>query len=151
MDMKNVLMVLPKRAIGRPSEMDPKWDLDKDSSGISVFEQENLLARAVWETEDDFGFDRPAIQMTVLNQELELDLFEALVSRLALAYESMPSRYPLYIRVPKDHLMLIAKASRMGFVPYFGEWKESSSHHSQNTWEEITHALRTMYPQGAPL
>lgn len=134
-------MVLPKRTIQMPSELKHSWDVDNDPDGITIFNAHQPVCHANWQDSDEFGMDRPAITL-ILPDEEDLDLFDAMVSRLAIAYENLPERYPLYIRLHKTSLDLIAHASRLGFIPYFGEWKESNENHSAAVWEEITNALR---------
>lgn len=149
--MKNqdILMVLPKHTIQHPSEMSRDWEVDKDGAGITIYTRDRLLGHADWREARDFGFKRPAIKLTLPSAEDEMAVFTSLVSRLVMAYEMMPSRYPLYIRLPKEHTSLIAAAARLGFVPYFGEWSESSRDQSEKTWEGITDNLRKEFPETA--
>ncbi|WP_304684013.1 hypothetical protein [Ileibacterium valens] len=146
MNNQDILMVLPKNTIHTPNEMSQDWEIDKDSGGITIYTKNKLLGYADWRNRKDFGFSRPAINIQLLDSEQEMNVFEALISRLATAYEMMPSRYPLYIRLPQQHTSLIAQAARMGFIPYFGEWKESSKENSENDWKKITEQLRHDFP-----
>ncbi len=146
MENQDILMVLPKNTIHSPNEMSQDWEVDKDGAGITIYTKDRLLGHADWRNRKDFGFSRPAIDIKLIDKEQEMKVFEALVSRLASAYEMMPSRYPLYIRLPQKHTSLIAKAARMGFIPYFGEWKESTRENSENDWKRITEQLRQDFP-----
>lgn len=141
MKNKDVLMVLPKKTILVPSALKSMWDVDKDPQGVTIFNASRPLSHANWENSDDFGNLRPCIVLE-LPEEADMDLFDAMVSRLAVAYESLPERYPLYIRIDSSNLELIAHASRIGFVPYFGNWKEKNADESAADWETITQALR---------
>lgn len=138
-------MVLPKKVIRQPSALKPDWELDKDPEGITIYETKKPVGHMNWQDSDEFGMERPAITLLLSDKE-DPDLFDAMVSRLAIAYENLPERYPLYIRIPKTNLPLIAHAHRLGFIPYFGTWKESDADHSVADWEEITEALREAYP-----
>lgn len=146
MENQDILMVLPKNTIHYPSEMSRDWEIEKDGGGITIYTKDRLLGHAEWHARRDFGFERPAINIRMIDREEEMKVFESLISRIAMAYEMMPNRYPLYIRLPQKHTALIAKASRMGFIPYFGEWKEASKDQSVKDWERITEDLRREFP-----
>lgn len=103
-----------------------------------------------WKDEDDFGMDRPTILFDVhgCDPRTKQELFEAVVSRLAIAYDQIPGKYPLYIRLSEADLDLIAQASHLGFIPYFGKWAKKTPEQSEKSWQAITDSLRTRYPQG---
>ncbi len=143
----DVLMILPRKTIHHPSRLKAGWETDKDPVGLSILIDRKPAARASIEYAREFGQVRPVLRLfegAIMNQ----DLFEALASRLAILYDRLPMRYPLYIRFHCDQLELIAKASRMGFVPYFGQWEEKTSDQSEKDWTKVTASLRKIYPQG---
>ncbi|MCF0245408.1 MAG: hypothetical protein HUJ55_01120 [Ileibacterium sp.] len=148
MNKTDVLMVLPKRIISAPAKLLDHWEMDLDSNGITIYTQNELLGHAMVVNGSEFGMERPSLKVAIHHDDDELHLFEAMISRLAVVYEQVPSRYPLYIRLSSKELRRIAKASRMGFIPYFGEWKESSRKGSEASWEEITGELRKAFPKG---
>lgn len=150
-DKKNneILMILPRRTVYSAGKLPKNWELDQDATGLSISVDEEPTAYAFWKDAEDFGVSRPAIKFYTRSKELKSELFKALMKRLALAYDGMPSKYPLYIRLHEDDLELIAEASRIGFVPYFGTWKKKSAEQSENSWKKITDLLRIAYPAPA--
>ncbi len=152
MEMTNsnseILMVLPKKTIRKHAALGQGWEIDQDSCGLSVLVDQQPAAYAMWISADDFGTQRPSIRFDAFVQSNKLQLFEVLITRLAIAYDQIPGKYPLYIRLRADDLDLIAMASRMGFVPYFGSWSLKTSEESEETWKRITDSLRNAYPAG---
>lgn len=144
---QDVLMILPRKRIHRVHDLPETWELDKEPSGISLFIDRKPAGYASWMPADDFGTVRPVISFSSTDtNQLQL-IFKVLVGRLAVAFDLIPSCNPLYIRLNKSQVDLIAEASRMGFIPYFGKWKESDEDHSVSSWEEITEDLRRTYPE----
>lgn len=143
-----ILMILPRRTILKAEPLPETWSLDTDPAGLSLYMNGRPVGYAFWKEASDFGMKRPAIGFTCSDEAHRLDIFEALVSRLAVAFDRIPGRYPLYIRLSSQNLDLIAKAGRMGFVPYFGCWSRKTSEQSESAWEMITERLRQRYPQG---
>lgn len=143
----DVLMILPRKTIHHPSALHEGWETDEDPVGLSILVDNQPAARACIENEGDFGLQRPALKVQD-GAAQDQDLFEAIVSRLAMVYDQLPMRYPLYIRFHSNQLELIAKASRMGFVPYFGQWEEKTFDQSEEDWTKVTDSLRKVFPQG---
>lgn len=146
--VSEILMVLPRKTIRRTPDLPSSWEIDQDACGLSVLIDCKPAAYAMWIYANDFGTQRPSIQFDAFCQEKKLQLFEALITRLALAYDQFPCKYPLYIRLGEQELDLIAMAHRMGFVPYFGQWSQKTSRQSEETWKNITDSLRKVYPHG---
>lgn len=141
-----VLMVLPRRTVYSKSSLAENWIDQQDSTDFSIMLEGEKIASAKWVDANDFGMLRPAIDFSCENDELRADLFVALMTRMALVYDQTPSKYPLYMRLDEADLELIAQASRIGFVPYFGEWQQRSADESEEDWKRITEALRKAYP-----
>lgn len=150
MEEKDILMILPRRTIVRRPCFENSFRLERPQKGkVIAFLEEEKIGQALWEDAFDFeGLVRPILIFECAKKEYELDLFEGLISTLALDFDAIPGRYPLYIKLKETNLPYIAKASRMGFVPYFGAWLQSSAQDSEATWQNITEALRQAYPQG---
>lgn len=150
MDEKDVLMILPRRTIIRRPSFENSFRFETLQEGkVTAFLKEEQVGQATWEDAFDFeGIVRPVVIFECTKKEYELELFEGLISKLALDFDTIPGRYPLYIKLKETNLPHIAKASRMGFVPYFGAWIQSSAQESETTWQTITEALRQSYPQG---
>lgn len=145
---QDVLMILPKKTIHAPAKLPDAWTLDQDPGGLSLFIDRMPVALAGFWDESDFGNSRPAIHFTCQESSLAAKIFELLVSRLSFVYERTPSRNPLYIRFSQEQTDLIAAASRMGFIPYFGEWTLSNADHSVACWQSVTERLKQRYPNG---
>lgn len=143
-----ILMILPRRTIHQAGPLMDTWMVDKDSAGLSLFIDGVPAGYADWQEASDFDMERPAIEFFYQEGSQKLDIFEALISRLAIAFDRIPGRYPLYIKLKSTELDLIAKASRMGFVPYFGCWHGKTSDQSEFSWKMITDHLRQRYPEG---
>lgn len=152
MDRKDILMILPRRTIVRRLNFENSFRLESPQEGkVIAFLEEEPVGQATWQDAFDFeGILRPVLAFECQKKEYELDLFEELISKLALDFDAIPGRYPLYIKLKETDLPYIAKASRMGFVPYFGAWIQSSAQESEAAWQNITEALRQAYPQGFP-
>ncbi len=150
MDEKDILMILPRRTILRKPNFENSFCLETPQEGkVIAFMNEAQVGQAQWQEAFDFeGIVRPALVFECTKKEYEFDLFESLISQLALDFDAIPGRYPLYIKLKETNLPYIAKASRMGFVPYFGKWVQSNAQESEATWQNITEALRKAYPQG---
>lgn len=147
-DQTDILMILPRKTVRSEQPVPQGWEVDQDASGISLTIDDQPSFIASWREAGDFGMNRPAIRFQSLDGKLKPRAFEVLVSRLAKAYDQMPSRYPLYIRLHSKELPLIAAASRLGFIPYFGNWKEQSAAQSESAWNIITENLREAFPEG---
>ncbi|MBF0578399.1 hypothetical protein IM774_01045 [Erysipelotrichaceae bacterium RD49] len=145
-----ILMILPRRTFFKASDLPGNWEVDQDPAGLSVLVDQQPAGYASWKDEDDFGMDRPSILFDIHGCDLhtKLALFEAMISRLAIAYDQMPGKYPLYIRLSEKDLDLIAKASHLGFIPYFGKWANQTEEQSEKSWQIITDHLRNRYPSG---
>ena len=144
---QEVLMVLPKRVIHQESPLPDDWNVDWIDQSAILKNGEEIIAEARLTDADDFGFRRPAICFEMSGEKEDvMKAFESLISRLALDYEKTPSRNPLYIKLSAQDLELIAKASRMGFISYFGEWKQADPDESEALWIQITEDLRRRFP-----
>lgn len=69
-------------------------------------------------------------------------LAKAVISRIACDYETMNSRYPLYLSTQSQSHGAIKLYTRLGFIPYMGEYKDHTSEQSQEDWKLVTEVLR---------
>lgn len=145
---KEVLMILPRRTIFQKSTLPENWHL-KQEEALSLYQNEVCLAKAFYSFAFDFeGLERPILIFEPYVEEEKIKAFEILASHLAIAFDQIPGRYSLYMKIKNDELSFIAKASQMGFTPYLGTWKQSSNEESEEAWNQITEALRQVYPNG---
>ncbi len=148
---KEILMILPRRTILRMPSSSFRFEA-LEKSKIKAYLEEIQVGQGCWQEAFDFeGVGRPTLIWEIRQTENELEIFEGLISHLALAFDQIPGRYPLYLKLQATNLPYIAKASRMGFIPYFGQWKQSSAQESEMIWQDITDALRKTYPNGFDL
>lgn len=146
---KDVLMILPRKTIREEFSL-PSGVRDRIEDKIIILENDKgILAKGCLSQRDDFGIDRQAAVFAIYEENLDggdllvkQQLIQCILSRLALSYEEIAGKYPLYIRLNSHDLFEIAACSRMGFIPYFGKWEESLPRQGEKTWERITKALR---------
>lgn len=70
-------------------------------------------------------------------------LSRALITRLAMKYDQMPSRYPLYLSTQSESWGAIMLYSRLGFTPYLGEYEDHTEAQSVEDWEFVTEILKS--------
>lgn len=71
---------------------------------------------------------------------------KAMITKMAMLYDSIPGKYPLYLVTQSQSYMAIALYARLGFLPYFGEYKGHSAKQSQEDWERVTEILKEKVP-----
>ena len=89
---------------------------------------------------NEFGVKRYKVEAQCdLN---DMDLYHYLVSKMCVHYDTLPSKYPLYIVLNESQLESIKILSSIGFTPYLGDMKEQSEKENKRIWELITQRLR---------
>jgi hypothetical protein len=142
-----VLLVLPNKTIRCLPKGADALQVETNDQTATVTEGEAVYKAGI-ETDSSFGMERKALAFSKLPQTLAELPLETLIASLALKYDKEANRYPLYVKVMADELDLIAILTRMGFVPFWGEWKGHTAAQSEAQWEEITEKLREKYPDG---
>lgn len=160
-----VLMVLPRRTIHGKSPINKqdsiliKTEQRPDTVKFKIFDAGIQVGEAWIIDSDEFGMQRPRLKL-LLSKSLadqpekmpdsayQLTLISALLFEAGKEFDKTPGRYPLYIRASGDELGMIAAASRLGFIPYFGEWNESTAKQSEWSWQTVTELLRKQFPEG---
>lgn len=136
--MKEVLMVLPKKTVKNVEEP-ADIEIEVKTEIVNVYADGKQIGKASIEKRKDYGIVRDAL---VFDKEGDRAFLPFMASVLGKQYELKRTRYPLYIKLDSEDLEAIALLSRIGFIPYFGEWNEASASQSEEVWTEITEALR---------
>lgn len=66
----------------------------------------------------------------------------SMILRLCKMYDSIPSKYPLYLVTQTNSYGAIALYSRLGFTPYLGAYNGCTREESEKNWELATQLLR---------
>lgn len=154
---------------GRNLPVDPGeiWEVKETEDGFVLLENNTPTAFAKITDSTEFNMARPCLQISVtesIDDDTEQPVdwenvfwsdrlagYAALLWHAGSAFDKVPGKYPLYLVLDSDSLGRIAAASRMGLIPYFGAWKDSTADESESVWNEITENLRTAYPEGIDL
>ena len=69
-------------------------------------------------------------------------LARSVITALALEYETLAGKYPLYLSTQSQSYGAIKLYSRLGFEPYMGAYEGHSQEQSQQDWQAVTDVLR---------
>jgi ribosomal protein S18 acetylase RimI-like enzyme len=67
---------------------------------------------------------------------------QAMLTKLCMMYDTIPSKYPLYLATQSQSYGAIKLYSRLGFTPYLGAYKGCTEQKSKNAWQNVTEILR---------
>ena len=67
---------------------------------------------------------------------------QAMLTKLCMMYDMIPSKYPLYLATQSQSYGAIKLYSRLGFTPYLGAYKGCTEQKSKNAWQNVTEILR---------
>ena len=68
---------------------------------------------------------------------------QAMLTKLCMMYDTIPSKYPLYLATQSQSYGAIKLYSRLGFTPYLGAYKGCTEQKSKNAWQNVTEILRS--------
>jgi GNAT superfamily N-acetyltransferase len=71
---------------------------------------------------------------------------KAMIIHLARLYDQMPNKYPLYLATQSQSHDAIVLYSRLGFMPYMGQWSRRTKEESEEDWRQVTDILRQKHP-----
>lgn len=80
--------------------------------------------------------------VSVLPQHQNQGIAKSMITSLCVKYDSIPSKYPLYLSTQTQSYGAIALYSRLGFTPFLGEYQGCSEEQSQANWEVATKILK---------
>ena len=141
MNKEICMMVIVKKRI-LDTLIDPVgMEFDEEKKSICVKDDDGkVIGSACLKIGQEYGMDRLKIEVDCLSQDEEL--YTYLVSKLCLYYDTIPSKYPLYIVLDSSQLDTIKCLARIGFTPYLGQTKDISEDTNKEIWESITNSLR---------
>ncbi len=123
--------------------------LEEDAQGFQqnflfVQDQEgDLVGSAGLWPGHDFDGSRTRIHFVAVKEKAQHKrIAQSLLTKLCLQYEEKPSKYPLYLVTQSQSYGAIALYSRLGFVPYLGEYHDHTAQESEKDWEIVTDILR---------
>ena len=68
---------------------------------------------------------------------------QAMLTKLCMMYDTIPSKYPLYLATQSQSYGAIKLYSRLGFTPYLGAYKGCTEQKSKNAWQNVTEILKS--------
>ena len=110
--------------MSRPARV---WLFDSDLTGLCEFRpfQSRLRVHYV------------AVSQSAQHQKIA----QAMLTRLCIMYDSIPSKYPLYLVTQSQSYGAIKCYSRLGFTPYLGAYHGSSEQKSKQAWQSVMQIL----------
>lgn len=130
-----------KRCLSRFLEEDRAFF--EDNFLFVVDEERTLVASAGLWPGHHFEEERLRVHyVAVLEQAQHQGIARAMLSKLCVHYDSIPSRYPLYLATQSQSYAAIFMYSRLGFTPYLGAYKEHTKEESEADWEFVTEILK---------
>lgn len=125
------------------SALDEFNKIDPDMIVLVKNREGELVGSGVLMNGEEYCMKRLSLQhLSVREKDQFLGIGRAMLSKLALDYESSPGKYPLYAVLTTGAYGAVILLSRMGFTPYMGEFKGCSEKQSQKNWEIETDILR---------
>ncbi len=111
---------------------------------LFVVDQENQLVAScgLWQG-NHFGMPRQRIHYVAVHPNHQhKKIAQAMLTKLCLHYESKPTKYPLYLATQTGSYGAVALYSRLGFIPYLGEYPGCSKQENEQHWQAVTDILR---------
>lgn len=144
----DVLMVLPRKAVyGASYKPAEEIELTAEPRKVTAHRFGTEIGSLLIETGTDYEDERPSLVLRE-TERIGSATLAAMVCMLAAEFEKKPCRTPLYIRLSDQPIERLAWLHRIGFLPYFGKWKDHTPQQSEQDWTEITETLRMRYPNG---
>ncbi len=127
-----------------------KWNqmIQRDKDFFSKYflfvkdEDNNLVGSAGLWYGSDFDESRLRVHYVAVSQIAQHQkIAQAMLTRLCIMYDSIPSKYPLYLVTQSQSYGAIKCYSRLGFTPYLGAYHGSSEQKSKQAWQKVTEIL----------
>ncbi|WP_270433754.1 GNAT family N-acetyltransferase [Holdemanella biformis] len=128
-----------------------KWDsmLTRDKDFFSkhflfvVNENNELVGSAGLWFGNDFEESRLRVHYVAVSLSAQhKKIAQAMLTKLCMMYDMIPSKYPLYLATQSQSYGAIKLYSRLGFTPYLGAYKGCTEQKSKNAWQNVTEILR---------
>ena len=129
-----------------------KWDsmLTRDRDFFSKHflfvanEQNELVGSAGLWYGNDFEESRLRVHYVAVGLSAQhKKIGQAMLSKLCMMYDLIPSKYPLYLATQSQSYGAIKLYSRLGFTPFLGAYKGCTEQKSKNAWQNVTEILRS--------
>lgn len=105
-------------------------------------DNDNLVGSAGLWYGSDFDESRLRVHYVAVSQSAQHQkIAQAILTRLCIMYDSIPSKYPLYLVTQSQSYGAIKCYSRLGFTPYLGAYHGSSEQKSKQAWQSVTQIL----------
>lgn len=105
-------------------------------------DNDNLVGSAGLWYGSDFDESRLRVHYVAVSQSAQHQkIAQAMLTRLCIVYDSIPSKYPLYLVTQSQSYGAIKCYSRLGFTPYLGAYHGSSEQKSKQAWQSVTQIL----------
>ena len=105
-------------------------------------DDDNLVGSAGLWYGSDFDESRLRVHYVAVSQSAQHQkIAQAMLTRLCIMYDSIPSKYPLYLVTQSQSYVAIKCYSRLGFTPYLGAYHGSSEQKSKQAWQSVTQIL----------
>lgn len=105
-------------------------------------EEDNLVGSAGLWYGSDFDESRLRVHYVAVSQDHQHQkIAQAMLTRLCIMYDKIPSKYPLYLVTQSQSYGAIKCYSRLGFTPYLGAYHGSSEQKSKQAWQSVTQIL----------
>lgn len=115
----------------------------EDNFLFVVDQDGNLVGSAGLWPGDAFGGDRLRIHYVSVDEKAQhKGIASSMLSKLSMHYDSIPSKYPLYLSTQSQSYAAIALYAKLGFTPYLGAYKGHSKEESEAAWQFITALLK---------
>ncbi|MDO4466724.1 MAG: GNAT family N-acetyltransferase [Bacillota bacterium] len=102
-----------------------------------------LVASAGLYEGDHFGMKRLRLgKLAVLLENQREGLATAMITKLCLAYDSVPGKYPLYVSLNAQQHEAIKVFAKLQFTPYFGFYNGHTDKQSEENWTIVTKVLK---------
>ena len=101
-------------------------------------DDDNLVGSAGLWYGSDFDESRLRVHYVAVSQSAQHQkIAQAMLTRLCIMYDSIPSKYPLYLVTQSQSYGAIKCYSRLGFTPYLGAYHGSSEQKSKQAWQSV--------------
>ena len=105
-------------------------------------DDDNLVGSAGLWYGSDFDESRLRVHYVAVSQSAQHQkIAQAMLTRLCIMYDSIPSKYPLYLVTQSQSYGAIKCYSRLGFTPYLGAYHGSSEQKSKQAWQSVMQIL----------
>ena len=141
MENKKCVMIIVKKRVMTTLKDPVNIEFNEKENYVIVYDDNyKEIGKASFVQGDEYGVKRYKIELQC--DCSDLDLYCYLVSKMCIHYDTLPTKYPLYIVLEDSQLEKIKVLSRIGFTPYLGDMKDQSEKENKEIWEAITQRLR---------